>query len=91
MTIMLSDPAAAGNLDQVPVSVGVTDAVHHAVLAVPVMALVAQAGGTYAVEVVRGTVRQAVAVTTGLFDNRGLVEVTSPDLREGMLVEVPQS
>ena len=28
-------------------------------------------------------------VTTGLFDDRGLVEVTSADLREGMLVEVP--
>ncbi|HEY2557473.1 MAG TPA: hypothetical protein VGI08_10225, partial [Diaminobutyricibacter sp.] len=91
LSITLSDPAAAGSLDQAPVSVGVTDAVHKAVLAVPVMALIAQAGGTYAVEVVQSSVRHAVAVTTGLFDDRGLVEVTSPDLREGMLVEVPQS
>jgi hypothetical protein len=30
-----------------------------------------------------------VIVTTGLFDDRGLVEVTSTELREGMLVEVP--
>ena len=91
MTITLGDPAAAGSLDQAQVGVGVTNAIHRAVLAVPVMALIAQPGGTYAVEVVDGSARHEVAVTTGLFDDRGLVEVTSTDLREGMLVEVPQS
>lgn len=91
VTITLTDPAAGGAFDQAPVSVGVTDTVHRGVLAVPVMALLAVPGGRYAVEVVTGSARSAVSVTTGLFDDRGLVEVSSPALREGMLVEVPQS
>jgi hypothetical protein len=33
--------------------------------------------------------RTHVIVTTGLFDDRGLVEVAGTELREGMLVEVP--
>jgi peptidoglycan hydrolase-like protein with peptidoglycan-binding domain len=89
MTIAMGDPSAAGTLDLAPVSVGVVDAVHRSVLAVPVVALIAQPDGKFAVEVVVGGQRQLVTVTTGLFDDRGLVEVTSPDLREGMLVEVP--
>jgi peptidoglycan hydrolase-like protein with peptidoglycan-binding domain len=89
MTISLTDPAAAGTLDLAPVSVGIVNDVHKGVLAVPVMALLAQSDGKYAVAVVVGGQRRIVIVTTGLFDDRGLVEVTSVDLREGMLVEVP--
>lgn len=91
LTIALKDPSAGGSFDQAPVDVNITDAVHRGVLAVPVMALLAQPGGTYAVVVVDGGLRRAVAVTTGLFDDRGLVEVTSSGLHEGMSVEVPQS
>jgi len=89
VTITLTDPSAAGTLDQAPVSVGIIHDVHKAVLAVPVMALLAQANGKFAVDVVENGARRAVIVTTGLFDDRGLVEVTSADLREGMMVEVP--
>jgi hypothetical protein len=89
VTITLADPAAAGTLDLAPVSVGIVSEVHKGVLAVPVMALVAQPDGKYAVEVVEAGQRREVTVTTGLFDDRGLVEVSSPDLQEGMLVEVP--
>jgi peptidoglycan hydrolase-like protein with peptidoglycan-binding domain len=91
LEVTLSDPDAGGSLDQAPVIVSVTEAVHSSVLAVPVMALLARPGGTYAVEVVDGPQRRLVPVTLGLFDDRGLVEVASPDLREGMLVEVPVS
>jgi peptidoglycan hydrolase-like protein with peptidoglycan-binding domain len=89
VTVTLTDPASSGSFDQAPVSVDITDAVHPGVLAVPVMALLARPGGTYAVEVVEVSRRRLVAVTTGLFDDRGLVEVSGRDLREGMSVEVP--
>jgi peptidoglycan hydrolase-like protein with peptidoglycan-binding domain len=91
VTIALTDPSAGGSLDQAPVTVGIVFDVHKGVLAVPVMALLAQPAGQYAVEVVDGSERRLVAVTTGLFDDRGLVEVSSPSLHEGMSVEVPRS
>jgi peptidoglycan hydrolase-like protein with peptidoglycan-binding domain len=89
VTIALTDPSAGGTLDQAPVSVGVAGDTHKGVLAVPITALLAQPGGKYAVEVVTNGARTTVIVTTGLFDDRGLVEVAGADLREGMLVEVP--
>ncbi len=89
VTIALTDPSAGGGLDQAPVSVDIAGATHKAVLAVPITALLAQPDGKYAVEVVANGRRTPVIVTTGLFDDRGLVEVTSADLHEGMLVEVP--
>jgi peptidoglycan hydrolase-like protein with peptidoglycan-binding domain len=89
VTISFTDPPAAGTLDLAPVTVGITNDVHKGVLAVPVMALVAQPDGKFGVEVVEGGTRHAVIVTTGLYDDRGLVEVTSAGLHEGMLVEVP--
>lgn len=88
-TIALADPAAAGTLDLAPVSVGIVHEVHKGVLAVPVMALLGQPDGKFAVEVVEGGQRRTTVVTTGLFDDRGLVEVASAGLQEGMLVEVP--
>ncbi len=91
VTIVLSDPSAGGGLDQAPVSVAIVFDVHKGVLAVPVMALLAQPAGQYGVEVVNGSERHLVTVTTGLFDDRGLVEVSSPNLDEGMSVEVPTS
>ena len=91
VTIALTDPSAGGSLDQAPVTVGIVFDVHKGVLAVPVMALLAQPAGQYAVEVVDGSERRLLTVTTGLFDDRGLVEVSSPGLQEGMSVEVPRS
>src|SRR6266576_1128953 len=91
VTIALTDPSAGGSLDQAPVTVGIVFDIHKDVLAVPVMALLAQPAGQYAVEVVDGSERRLLTVTTGLFDDRGLVEVSSPGLHEGMSVEVPRS
>jgi hypothetical protein len=57
------------------------------VLAVPVIALVALAGGGYGVWLRAGTQRRLAGVTTGLFAET-LVEVRG-DVHEGDLVEVP--
>ena len=60
-------------------------------LVVPVDALLAQASGGYAVEVI-GAARHhhLVAVTPGLFDDAaGLVQVTGPGLAAGQHVVVP--
>jgi peptidoglycan hydrolase-like protein with peptidoglycan-binding domain len=89
MTITLTDAAAGGTLDMAPVSVAIVNDVHRGVLAVPVTALLAQPDGKFAVDVVENGQRRAVVVTTGLYDDRGLVEVTSANLNEGMQVEVP--
>jgi peptidoglycan hydrolase-like protein with peptidoglycan-binding domain len=88
-----SDPEATGRLDQAPVQVSITTASVENALVVPVNALVALAGGGYAVETVdaAGTHR-LVAVGLGLFDDsQGLVQVTDTSLTAGRRVMVPTS
>jgi hypothetical protein len=84
-------PAATGRLDQAPVDVSITTATVRNVLAVPVNALVALAGGGYAVEQVEPTgVHQLVGVNVGLFDDAaGMVEVSGGGLAAGQRVVVP--
>src|SRR5450755_2267204 len=77
--VTLTDPGAAGTLDQAPVTVYITIASSPGpVLAVPVTALVAQSPGGYVVEVVGpGNTRRWVPVTPGIYDGAdGLVQVT---------------
>ena len=78
--VRLTDPKAAGSLDQAPVTVNITTGSSPGpVLAVPVTALVAQASGGYVVEVVGpGSTRRWVPVQAGpVFDDTdGLVQVT---------------
>jgi len=88
VTIRLGRPTAASRLDQAPVTVGIVSARARGVLAVPVSALVALAGGGYAVEVVHGTGGHLVTVRTGLFAQT-LVQVSGPGLTAGQRVEVP--
>jgi hypothetical protein len=86
-----ADPAATGTWDQAPVNVTITTANVSDVLVVPVDALLAQAGGSYAVEVV-GTdgIHHLVPVALGLFDDAGgLVQVSGPGLAAGQRVVVP--
>jgi hypothetical protein len=85
------DPKVTGSLDQAPVQVQITTASVNDALIVPVDALLAQAGGGYAVETVDAHgVHRLVAVTPGLFDDaRGLVQVTSQALQAGEQVVVP--
>jgi hypothetical protein len=86
-----TDPAATGNWDQAPVNVTVTTATVKNALVVPVDALVALAGGGYAVETVgTGGLHHLVDVTLGLFDDAdGLVQVTNTDLAAGQKIVVP--
>jgi peptidoglycan hydrolase-like protein with peptidoglycan-binding domain len=88
--VSLDRPADARGLDQVPVQVEITDTVHRNVLAVPIAALVALAGGGYAVAVDDGGTRTLIPVTPGIF-NGNLVEVSSSRLQPGMHVEVASS
>jgi len=94
--VTLTDPGAAGTLDQAPVTVNITTASAKNALVVPVGALLAQskgdggAGGGYDVEVAGpGNTRRYVPVTTGIFDDAyGLVQVTGA-LTPGQRVVVP--
>jgi len=85
-----ADPKAARGLDQAPVTVSITTAKVPSALVVPVGALLAQAGGRYAVEVIRGRAHHLVPVSVGLFDDAaGLVQVSGPGLAAGQRVVVP--
>ncbi|HVX44042.1 MAG TPA: peptidoglycan-binding protein [Mycobacteriales bacterium] len=88
-----TDVAATGGLDQAPVQVAITTDTARNVLVVPVTALLALAGGGYAVEVqAAGGARHLVPVRLGLFDDaQGLVQVIAAGLRTGQHVVVPAS
>jgi Putative peptidoglycan binding domain len=88
-----SDPAATGTWDQAPVQVGITTATVPNALVVPVTALLARSGGSYAVEVVgAGASNHLVPVSLGLFDDaEGLVQVTASGLAAGQKVVVPST
>jgi multidrug efflux pump subunit AcrA (membrane-fusion protein) len=96
--VTLTDPGAAGTLDQAPVTVNITTASVKNALAVPVTALLAQvkgdgeAGGGYQVEVAGpGNTRRWVPVQPGIFDDAsGLVQVTGA-LTPGQRVVVASS
>jgi len=88
--IRLEHPRAAGTLEQAPVQIEITTtSVHHALI-VPVNALLARAGGRYAVEEVRHGVHRLVTVDTGLFDDAdGLVQIRGSGVAAGQRVVVP--
>ena len=90
VTISLSLPPNAGDLDQAPAQVSITVDVHRGVLLVPVTALLAKPGGGYQVRVLTGGIGRLVDVRPGLYDDAtGEVEVSGAGLAEGMTVEVP--
>lgn len=88
-----SEPDATGHLDAAPVQVSITTASVENALVVPVSALLALAGGGYAVEEVQSDgVHRLVPVTVGLFDDEaGDVQVSGPELAAGERVVVPSS
>jgi peptidoglycan hydrolase-like protein with peptidoglycan-binding domain len=84
-------PSASGKLDQAPVTVSITTASVKNTLYVPVSALLALAGGGYALEEIGpGGVHHLVAVQTGLFDDQsGNVQVTGSGIASGQRVVSP--
>jgi hypothetical protein len=91
--VRLTDPGAAGSLDQAPVTVYITTATARDVLVVPVTALLARSPGRYEVEVAGpGNTRRYVPVTAGpvFDDSSGLVQVSGA-LTPGQRVVVASS
>jgi uncharacterized membrane protein YgcG len=89
-TVLPDDPGATGSADGQAVQVSLTVQSARHVLAVPVAALLALAGGGYGVEVVHPSGRhQLVGVQTGVFAG-GEVEVTGTALAPGVRVAVAQ-
>ncbi|MYV46089.1 peptidoglycan-binding protein [Streptomyces sp. SID2888] len=103
VTISLGDPKAAPGLEGAPVTVLFTSEAQKGVLAVPVGALVALREGGYALQVEGSATAAAssgdqgkaasaprlIAVRTGMFA-QGLVEVSGPDVKEGLRVVTSQ-
>jgi hypothetical protein len=89
VVVSLTNPKAAGDLNQAPVEVTITTGTVSNALIVPVDALLAQPGGGYAVEVTGPGGHHLVKVTPGLFDDAvGTVQVTG-NLTPGQHVVVP--
>jgi peptidoglycan hydrolase-like protein with peptidoglycan-binding domain len=73
------------HLDEAPVSVELVKGVRRNVLTVPATALIATAGGGYAVETLEQDRRVTLPVTPGMFAG-GYVQVEGAGAREGMTV-----
>jgi hypothetical protein len=82
VTVTPADSGALKGVDGATVQVGFTDETRKGVLSVPVGALLALREGGYGLQLPDG---RLIAVRTGLFAG-GAVEVTSPDVHEGMTV-----
>jgi hypothetical protein len=90
--VRLTHPSAAQAWEQAPVQVTITTGSVPDALVVPIVALLAQAGGGDAVEVVDGDgTHHLVPVSLGLFDDaNGYVQVTGTRLTAGQRVVVPK-
>jgi peptidoglycan hydrolase-like protein with peptidoglycan-binding domain len=91
--ITLKSLGNVGDIEEAPVRVAIITGRVTGALSVPVTALLARAGGGYAVETVDAAgPRNLVPVDLGAFDDaNGLVQVRGPGLRAGQRVVVPAS
>jgi len=87
VTLALDRPVA--HLDKAPVSVQLVKSITRDVLAVPATALVATAGGGYAIQALERGRRVELSVTPGMFAN-GYVQVEGPGVSEGLTVLEPR-
>lgn len=85
----LKDSAQAADFANVTVRVSVNRTVAEQVLSVPIKALLAQPGGSFAVDVLRDDTVQRVPVEVGKFAD-GRVEITAGELAEGDVVAVAE-
>jgi peptidoglycan hydrolase-like protein with peptidoglycan-binding domain len=90
VTITLDSTPPGATLDQAPVNVNITTQTVDNVLAVPVNALLALAGGGYGLDVATGRTSHLAGVTTGLYSDT-LVQVSGSGITVGTQVEVPSS
>jgi peptidoglycan hydrolase-like protein with peptidoglycan-binding domain len=90
LTVRPQDPGATGTGDDVGVQVSLTIQRARGVLAVPISALLALAGGGYGVEIVTPSgSHQLTGVTTGIFAG-GRVQVSGRGIAPGVTVVVAQ-
>jgi Putative peptidoglycan binding domain/PASTA domain len=86
VTISLRHAGRLGPLDQAPVTVAFALTTTHGALSIPVSALLATAGGGYAVDLVNATgTFSRVPVTPGSFAG-GFVQISGPRIAAGMQV-----
>lgn len=86
--IALDDPAVAGDLQRITVTVSFVQKTYEQVLAVPVTALIGLPGGGLGVEKITPDGTTRVPVTTGVFV-QGYVEITAGDLAANDEVVAP--
>ena len=90
LTVTPAHPRRTGTASGVPVQVSLTTHVASGVLAVPVSALLALAGGGYGLEVMEPSgAHRLVGVRTGVFAG-SLVQVSGPGIAAGTAVVVAQ-
>jgi peptidoglycan hydrolase-like protein with peptidoglycan-binding domain len=89
VVVSLGDAAGVPAAADGPVRVRFVVRERIGVLMVPVGALLALAEGGYGLQVIEGGGARIIAVTTGLFAN-GNVEVSGPEVREGLVVGTAQ-
>jgi peptidoglycan hydrolase-like protein with peptidoglycan-binding domain len=89
ISVTLALVHAVAHLDKAPVSVELVKAVSRGVLAVPAGALVATAGGGYAIQALEAGHRIVLTVSPGMFAN-GYVQIEGAGVHEGLTVTEPR-